>query len=389
MILTDGRVAQSASKARKCDLKIDRGRVVALSSDSTSRIDAGGHIILPGLINAHDHLEFNLYPRLGHGPYPNSKAWADDIYVPHCDPVRQHLRVPKAVRLLWGGIKNLLSGVTTVCHHNRRDDPTLDNDFPVRVLKRFGWAHSLEFSPDVRQRYLATPKSWPFILHLGEATDAQGREEIFKLHAMGVLGPSTVLVHAVALDKKGAALVRQRGGSLIWCPSSNLFLLGRTLTARVLQSGLPVALGTDSALTAEGDLLDELKVGRRTARLDCPTLYRMVTESPRALLRLPEGYGALEPGSPSDVAVFRDLGLDPSETLLEAGPPEMVMVGGKVHLASVEFAERIPPAVVRRMFRFRAAGREMFCSRDIGELYRKTAPILGTDFRLAGRKVAA
>ena len=32
-------------------------------------IDLQDYLILPGLINSHDHLEFNLFPRLGHGPY--------------------------------------------------------------------------------------------------------------------------------------------------------------------------------------------------------------------------------------------------------------------------------------------------------------------------------
>jgi hypothetical protein len=70
--------------------------------------------LLPGLINAHDHLDFNLFPRLGSGPYPNATAWAEDIYHPECSPVSQQLRLPKRIRLLWGGLKNLLSGVTTV-----------------------------------------------------------------------------------------------------------------------------------------------------------------------------------------------------------------------------------------------------------------------------------
>ncbi len=64
-------------------------------------------------------------------------------------PVKEHLAVPKAVRLAWGGLKNLLSGVTTVAHHNPYDAAVFENGFPVRVVKRFGWAHSLHFSSDL------------------------------------------------------------------------------------------------------------------------------------------------------------------------------------------------------------------------------------------------
>ncbi len=379
MILGGGRVAQSATKARAGKLEI--------RSRSARQIDASGYIALPGLINAHDHLEFNLYPRLGRGPYPNSKAWAEDIYAPDRDPIRRHLEVPKPLRLLWGGIKNLLSGVTTVCHHNRRNDPVLDEKFPVRVVKRFGWAHSLDFSRDVQERFLATPKSWPFILHLGEATDEQGAREIFQLHALGALDNRTILVHAVALDRKGLALARKCGCSLVWCPSSNLFLLGKTLDAGVLRSGLPIALGSDSSLTADGDLLDEIKVARQ--HIDCGTLYRMVTDVPRRMLRLPASYGSLTAQGPGDVVLFTDLGLDPAETLLEAGPPEMVIMAGKVRLCSATLAARLPHALLRGMSRFTVAGRSMFCDQNMGELYRQTALILGNDFLLAGKKVMA
>jgi hypothetical protein len=54
-------------------------------------------------------------------------------------------------------------------------------------------------------------------------------------------------------------MICQRGSSIVWCPTSNLFTLGRTLTAETVRSGVSIALGTDSALTGEGDLLDEMK----------------------------------------------------------------------------------------------------------------------------------
>src|SRR5207249_3380361 len=111
---------------------------------------------LPGLINAHDHLEFNLFPRLGRGPYPNASAWAADIYHPGESPIKDHLLLPKKIRLLWGGIKNLLSGVTTVVHHNPYEGSIFSNGFPVRVAPRFGWAHSLDFSPDLVESFRRT-----------------------------------------------------------------------------------------------------------------------------------------------------------------------------------------------------------------------------------------
>ncbi len=123
-------------------------------------LDLTGLQIVPGLINAHDHLHFALFPRLGSGPYPNATAWAQDIYHPERDPVRRHLQIPKGLRLIWGGLRNLAAGVTTVSHHDTYHS-LFDEDFPVRVIKEYGWAHSLAFTKDVRERFDATPPEVP------------------------------------------------------------------------------------------------------------------------------------------------------------------------------------------------------------------------------------
>ncbi len=65
--------------------------------------------MLPGLINAHDHLEFGLYPNLGRGSYRNFEEWASDIQQNDQETIEQQCRVPKEVRLWWGAIRNPLS----------------------------------------------------------------------------------------------------------------------------------------------------------------------------------------------------------------------------------------------------------------------------------------
>jgi cytosine/adenosine deaminase-related metal-dependent hydrolase len=337
----------------------------------------GGYLVLPGLINAHDHLEFNLYPRLGRGPYPNAGAWARDVYHPERPPILEHRKVSKNTRLLWGGLKNLLCGVTTVCHHNPMEFAIFDRGFPVRVVKRFGWAHSLEFSPDLVERFRRTPPDWPFVLHLGEGTDEFARQEIFRLESLGALDARTVLVHAVGLDTPGIDLVRRRGASIVWCPSSNQFLLGATLRVEVRGSGIPVALGSDSALTASGDLLDEMRVARECGA-DPETLYRMVTGIPARMLRL-------QPDA-RDLAVFRDIGKGPAETLLSGALPEMVVLRGRVKLISPALAKRIGGRWERFHLLALDGRPAVLVDADIPALYRRAAQVLG-EVRLAGRRV--
>ncbi len=285
--------------------------------------DLTGLRVMPGLINAHDHLEFALFPRLGNGVYRNAGEWARDIYRPDESPVRDQLRVPKRLRLLWGGLRNLLAGVTAVCHHNPYD-AVFDAGFPVRVVKECGWAHSLEFAPDLVVRYRAAmEQAQPFVVHLGEGTDQSSAEEIFELDRMGVLGPGTVLVHAVGLQTDGWELAQRRSCSVVWCPRSNFFTLGQTFSvSSVLALKVPLALGTDSALTAEGDLLDEIEFARRVAGCDDTVLARWTGVQAARIFGLTADAG--------DFIAVREFG----------APPELVVVGGRVELVSESLACR-------------------------------------------------
>jgi cytosine/adenosine deaminase-related metal-dependent hydrolase len=321
-------------------------------------LDLSGLQILPGLINAHDHLHFSLFPRLGSGPYANATEWANDIHHPDQDPVRRHLGVPKHLRLIWGGLRNLAAGVTTVSHH---DDyhPLFDEDFPVRVIKHFGWAHSLTFEKDVRARFDATPWDAPFIIHLGEGTDASAAEEIFRLKEMGALDDRTVLVHAVGLTKEGWDLVRSARASAIWCPRSNLFTLGRTLSAEAT-AGIPIALGTDSSMTTEGDLLDELEYAGGQS-----------TDAAARVLRLPS--------RPDDWIAAPKFG----------APPELVVIGGVIHLISPRLAPGLHPSLRLEFHRLNIHTRPPVLVRwNVPQLLRDTRRNLGPEpIRLAGRDV--
>jgi cytosine/adenosine deaminase-related metal-dependent hydrolase len=386
MTLKGARIALGAAESVPLDLGVRAGRITFTPRRGDATLDLRGYLILPGLINAHDHLEFNLFPRLGRGPYPNATAWAEDIYRPDRPPVSQHLLVPKPVRLFWGGVKNLLSGVTSVLHHNPYQPDVFGRGFPVRVIRRHGWAHSLRFSPGFATRYAATDAAVPFVIHAGEGSDAEATGEIDRIDKAGALGASTVIVHGAALDGGGIRLMKSRRAALVWCPTSNCFTLGRTVPQSVLRSGIPIALGTDSALTADGDLADELRAALR--HIEPARLYDMVTGTAARILRLSSGEGTLREGGVADLVVVRDPGPRPADALA-ALDPELVIVGGRIKLSTPAMAERLGLRKLR-LQPIEVEGRGLkLVECDAGLLARSAARALGGEFRLAGKRVTA
>jgi cytosine/adenosine deaminase-related metal-dependent hydrolase/SAM-dependent methyltransferase len=392
-----GRFTLGANEAVRGTLHIDDSRVESISNAATESspvsaersVDLTGYLVLPGLINAHDHLEFALFPRLGRGGYTNFLEWAEDIHRTHAQEIARHRRVPKAVRLWWGGIRNLLCGVTTVCHHNPYDPTVFSNDFVIRVLRDYEWAHSLRLEPDAVLKKVRAPEGQPFFLHLAEGLDKESADEIFELHTAGALDENTIIIHGLGLGPEGSALVRSAGAGLIWCPSSNLFLFDKAMSFGEIRDFRKVAIGSDSPLTACGDLLDEIHCAHQTMHTPAVDAYRFVMKQSARLLRLKNGEGTLRIGAFADLIAVRDLGLTPANTLtaISYRDVELVVVGGRVHLASPEMKRRLPKNASEGLQPFLIEGLVRWVRAPLDWLFKQTFEYLGEPIYLGGRQI--
>src|SRR5690242_4886343 len=295
-------------------LAVHDDRMAPAAWSPALRIDLHDHLVFPGLINAHDHLHVNAVPPLqACAPFPNSYAWIAAFRTHFGEPaVIAALQVPKALRLRHGALKNLLAGTTCVAHHDPWHAALDEPDFPVAVLRDYGWSYALgwpDYGPPIRQSFAATPADRPWLIHLAEGTDAIAQAELARLDAMGCLAANSVLVHGVGLSERDIDRVIERGAAVVWCPTSNRNLLGRSLDPRRLCAAGRLALGSDSRLSGARDLLDEMRGIAARGELSPGHLLGLATSQAARILRL-SAVGSLAPGAPADLVIVEDRGGD-------------------------------------------------------------------------------
>jgi cytosine/adenosine deaminase-related metal-dependent hydrolase len=271
-------------------------------------VDLQGDRVLPGLINSHDHLQLNSLPLPESGRlYRHVREWISEVDARRlADPAFEAaVAVARDDRLLMGGIKNLLSGATTVAHHDPLYPCLLDDEFPTAVVENYGWSHStyVDGEESVGNSYRRTAGDRPWIIHAAEGLDDAAGEEFERLDALGCLGPNTLLVHGIALTDAQRMRLIEAAAGLIWCPASNLALFGKTAEVADLARHGCVALGTDSRLSGARDLLEELRVAAEVGGLDPEDLERIVTSNSARLLRLPDR-GVLRAGQRADMLIL-------------------------------------------------------------------------------------
>ncbi|MGH8212706.1 MAG: amidohydrolase family protein [Rhodanobacteraceae bacterium] len=354
-IVLHGAAIVAADSVSRAPLSIRGGRIASSSSVDAWQLDLRDHLIFPGMVNAHDHLHVNAVPPLRAGaPFANGYEWIAAFQTHFDTPeVKAALRVPKAVRLRHGALKNLLAGTTFVAHHDPWHPALDDADFPVALLRDFGWSYTLAgpaYGPPVCESFAATPSDRPWMIHLAEGTDPMAQAELMRLQQLGCLAPNSVLIHGVGFNDQDVSSVIDAGASVVWCPRSNLDLLGKTLDPLRLCEAGRLALGTDSRLSGARDLLDELRGLLHRHDLNAQQLLGLATSNAARILREPNR-GHLAAGAHADLVIVADGGGNPVRNLvgIDRSRIRAVVHDGVPRIADPDFAEWFERAGIETM----------------------------------------
>ncbi len=322
-------------------------------------IDAAGLLAFPGLVNSHDHLEFDVYPTLSHGPYADYVEWGNDIHRRDADLINEIERIPRAMRIQWGLARNLVCGITTVAHHGDMKD--MPNDPPIDIIRSAQSIHSVRLERRWRAR-LAFGRG-PVAVHIGEGTNVESAREIDTFLRWNVRRRPLIAVHGIAMKPAQAA----RFKALVWCPVSNRVLYEKTAEIAALKLRTAVLVGTDSTLSGDWNIWRHLRAARATGMMTDRELYDALTT--RAAAVWGEG-GAIAEGSSANIVLARSTGDDVWNGFFNIDPKDIKLVIHRGRAVLVDAALKCDIDGVTELHEVSIDGATKRCAIDIAALRR-------------------
>ncbi len=197
--------------------------------------------------------------------------------------------------------------------------------------------------------------------HLSEQTDEiawvrslypEARDYLDTYERFGLLGPNGLYGHAIHLEPRERARLREVDAALIHCPTSNSFIGSGLFDMGGLRAaGQSVGLATDTGGGSSFSMLRTMAAAYEVAQLRGRALHPaqllwLATEGSARALRMEDKIGTLAPGSEADLVIL-DLAATPAiaqataraETIWEAVFPT-IMMGDDRSVADVYVAGR-------------------------------------------------
>ncbi|MFP4530370.1 MAG: amidohydrolase [Halodesulfurarchaeum sp.] len=357
--VTDGHVLGPDGSVSRADVLVDQdaGEIRAVGTDLAGdrTLSAAGGLVMPGLVNAHTHAAMTLLR--GYADDKPLDAWLkEDIWPAEAALEPADVRAGTELALLEmigsgttafadmyfhmdevvaavdrAGLRARLShGIVTVGKDEAGAQADVQEgiDFARRTVDRDDGRIEPALSPhslttvnvDALRETVAAARDLgiPLHIHANETTDEvtpiveeEGVRPLEYAAGLGLLESQDFLAHGVHVDEAEMDLLAERAPSVVHCPASNMKLAsGMAPIERLLEAGVPLALGTDGVasnndLDMFGEMRDAALLGKLAAgeasAVPAEAVLRMATEGGSRALGLPGG--RIEPGGAADLIV--------------------------------------------------------------------------------------
>lgn len=355
----DRRVIQEAAVA------VERGRIVAVGSkrdvvrmySAPETVDAGGKIIIPGLINGHTHIPMTLFRGLADDL--DLQDWLTKYIFPaEAKNVTEEF-VRAGTRL--GLAEMIRGGTTTYCDMYYFEDAIADEtakagvravlgetviDFPVADNKTHAeamayvekfvkkWQGNDLIVPaiaphapyTVSEEHLKAIRAFsdrtgaPIVTHISEtkrevddSLKAKGASPVDYLERIGFLNDRVIAAHVVWPSAGEIAILKRAGVGVVHNPQSNMKLAsGVSPVPKMMAEGLKVGLGTDGAASNNDlSMWEEMDTAAKLHKLisgdpkvmSAEEAFSMATIRGAQALHMEKEIGSIEKGKRADLVI--------------------------------------------------------------------------------------
>jgi 5-methylthioadenosine/S-adenosylhomocysteine deaminase len=374
---------------------VRNGEIVAIGADASpggERIDGGGMIVMPGLVETHWHMWNTIFrsfagDKAADGYFPTVARFGQQMMP---DDIFQSTRLSAA--------EAVNSGITYVhswCH-NVRSQAHAEADLRalaqvgIRARHSCGWPQGLPDTQSADQAPIeALAKNWnswsneglislgmgwrgqfragpikpevyqpefdnarklglPITVHVAAAAH-RAVNQVELLYKSNLMGKDVQLVHALAATPAELDMIKESGASVSVSPGSELRIgYGYPQISEMLAKRIPLGISVDtSALTGSSNLFGVLKLARDSENARAESEFKMsarqalelgTIESARSM-GIDDKVGSLKPGKRADLIMISPNALnmavvtDPAHLVLEATTPEnvdTVVVDGRI-----------------------------------------------------------
>ena len=393
---SERRILEDGAVAVKGDAILDVGTRAQIDAKyaPATRIDAPGHLVLPGFINGHTHVPMTLLRGL------KDDVTLDVWLKSYIFPAEAKNVTEDFVR--WGtrlaAAEMIRSGVTTFADMYYFEDAIAEEtkaaglrgilgetwiDFPVpdnkneaqaaayteKFLTRWQGDPLIHAAVAPHSIYLCSQKTLhdvqtlaqkyhaPILIHVAEIKKElddslvqNNATPVQYLNRIGFLGPDVIAAHCIWVDPADRKLLAEKGVGCVHNPSSNMMLAsGVAPVIEERTAGVAVGLGTDGPAGSNNDLdlMEEMDLAAKLQKitkmdpraLGAKAVVEMATIEGAKAVHLDKEIGSLERGKKADLIVIN---LDEPNAVpmydvysqlaytLKASDVETVIIGGRI-----------------------------------------------------------